>query len=49
MSNHPNRDDTIAEAYATRMLGYREVAEYFGIHKATVGRIACFTMQQYEN
>jgi len=36
---HNDRDAAIAAAYATGAYSYREIAEYFGIHLATVGRI----------
>ncbi|TAL09228.1 MAG: transposase [Porticoccaceae bacterium] len=38
-ARHPHRDDAIVAAYATRTYSYREIADHFGIHLATVGRI----------
>jgi len=35
----PNRNQAIIKAYATGAYSYREIAEYFGIHLATVGRV----------
>ena len=34
----PERNVAICEAYATGAYSYREIAEFFGIHLATVGR-----------
>ena len=36
---HKNRNDAIVAAYDTGAYSYREIAEHFGIHLATVGRI----------
>jgi putative transposase len=36
--SHPGRDEAIAAAYATGAYGYREIAAFFKIHPATVGR-----------
>ena len=36
---YPERDKAIAELYATGVYSYREIAEYFGIHLATVGKV----------
>jgi len=36
---HRDRNEAIAVAYATGAYSYREIAEHFGIHLATVGRI----------
>jgi len=36
---YPDRDDAIAEIYATGVYSYREISKYFGIHLATVGKI----------
>ena len=35
----PRRDAAMVAAYATGAHCYREIAEYFGVHLATVGRI----------
>ena len=35
----PRRDAAMVAAYATGARCYREIAEYFGVHLATVGRI----------
>jgi REP element-mobilizing transposase RayT len=40
-----NRNAAIATAYATGAYTYREIAEYFGVHLATVGRIVRGQMQ----
>jgi len=44
----PTRNASIATAYATGGYTYREIAEYFGVHLATVGRIVRREMQQCE-
>ena len=44
-----NRNAAIAAAYATGAYTYREIAEYFGVHSATVGRIVRAEMQRCEN
>lgn len=49
LAKHPDRDDAIVAAYATGAYSYREIAEHFGIHLATVGRIIRFRMLQSEN
>ena len=36
---HPDRNKAICKAYATGAYSYREIAEYYGVHLATVGRI----------
>jgi len=41
----PNRNAAIAAAYATGAYTYREIAEYFRVHLATVGRIVRGRMQ----
>ena len=46
--NYPDRNHAIAEAYATGAYSYREIAEYFGLHLATVGRIVRRRMLQSE-
>ena len=43
------RNAAIVAAYATGAYTYREIAEYFGVHLATVGRIVRGTMQRCEN
>jgi len=48
-ARHPRRDDAIVAAYATGTYSYREIADHFGIHLATVGRIVRSHMQQCEN
>jgi DNA invertase Pin-like site-specific DNA recombinase len=39
----------IYSAYATGAYSYREIAEYYGLHLATVGRVIQEQMLQYEN
>jgi len=46
---YPERDEAIAELYATGVYSYREIAEYFGIHLATVGKIIRRRKWQGEN
>ena len=46
---HRDRDAAIVFAYATGAFSYREIAEYFGIHLATVGRVVRKRMPQCEN
>lgn len=36
---HCTRNKSIVAAYATGAYGYREIAAYFGLHPATVGRV----------
>ena len=48
-AKHPDRNDAIVAAYATGAYSYREIAEYFGLHLATVGRVIRGRMQQCEN
>ncbi|MBF0218148.1 MAG: transposase [Gammaproteobacteria bacterium] len=43
------RDDAIMAAYATGAYSYREIAEYFSLHLASVGRIVRKRMLQREN
>ncbi len=38
-TKHRNRNNAIAAAYATGAYSYREIAEYYGLHLATVGRV----------
>jgi len=47
-ASHSERNAAISAAYATGHYSYREIAEHFGIHLATVGRIVRKTMQQRE-
>jgi len=42
------RNAAIEQAYASGAYTYREIAEYFGVHLATVGRIVRQSMQQGE-
>ncbi len=46
---YQDRNQAIVRAYATGAYSYREIAEYFGIHLATVGRIVRRQMLQCEN
>lgn len=43
------RDVAITAAYATGAYSYRKIAEYFGLHLATVGRASRKQMLQGEN
>ena len=43
-----DRNQAIVVAYATGAFSYREIAEHFGLHLATVGRIIRGAMQQRE-
>ena len=36
---HQSRDDDIVAAYATGAYSYPQIAEYFGLHFTTIGRI----------
>ncbi|MDD5329347.1 MAG: transposase [Sulfuricella sp.] len=38
-AEHPHRNDAIIAAYRTGGYSYRQIAEHFGVHLATVGRI----------
>ncbi len=38
-TKHRNRNNAIVAAYATGAYSYREIAEYYGLHLATVGRV----------
>ncbi len=42
---HPDRNEAIVAAYATGAFSYREIAEHFALHLATVGRIIRNRMQ----
>ncbi len=46
---HSDRNAAVVAAYATGAYSYREIAAYFGVHLATVGRIVRKAMQQCEN
>jgi len=46
---HRDRNAAIMTAYATGAYSYREIAEHFGIHLATVGRVVRKMMQLCEN
>ncbi|MCW8918343.1 MAG: transposase [Gammaproteobacteria bacterium] len=46
---HSERNTAIAAAYATGAYSYREIAEYFGLHLATIGRVIRKQMLQGEN
>jgi len=48
-ASHPERNTAIMAAYATGAYSYREIAEQFGVHLATVGRVVRRSMQQYGN
>ena len=48
-AKHPERNEAIIAAYSTGAYSYREIAEHFGLHLATVGRIIRSMMLQYEN
>ena len=43
-----DRNEAIAAAYATGAFSYPEIAEHFGLHLATVGRIIRGATQQSE-
>jgi putative transposase len=47
-ARHQVRNEAIIEAYSTGAYSYREIAEHFGLHLATVGRIVRSAMQQSE-
>jgi transposase len=36
---HRDREDAIVTAYASGAYSYREIAQHFGLHLATIGRI----------
>ena len=44
-----SRNDAIVAAYNSGAYSYREIAEYFGLHLATIGRIVRAGMPRYEN
>jgi len=48
-ARHRGRNAAIVAAYATGAYSYREIAEHFCVHLATVGRIVRTAMQRCEN
>ena len=48
-AKHHERNDAIYAAYTTGAYSYREIAEYYGLHLATVGRVIRGRMLQCEN
>jgi REP element-mobilizing transposase RayT len=48
-ASYPERNAAIVAAYASGAYSYREIAEHFGVHLATVGRIVRSAMLQCEN
>ena len=48
-AKYHERNDAIYAAYATGGYSYREIAEYYGLHLATVGRVIRGRMLQCEN
>ncbi len=46
---HCDRDEAIVTAYGTGVYSFREIAERFQLHLATVGRIIRAWLLQYEN
>ncbi len=48
-AQHKERNPAIVAAYATGAYSYREIAEHFGVHLATVGRLVRKAMQKSEN
>ena len=48
-AHHGERNAAIVAAYATGAYSYRQIAEYFGIHFATVGRIVRGAILRREN
>ena len=49
VADNRDRNAAIVVAYSTGAYSYREIAGYFGIHLATVGRIVRRAMLQCEN
>jgi len=47
-AKHRERNDAIIAACASGCYSYREIAEFFGIHLATVGRLIRQAMPQCE-
>ena len=48
-ASYPERNVAIVAAYTTGAYSYREIAEHFGVHLATVGRVVRSAMLQCEN
>ena len=48
-AKYPERDDAVVAAYGTGSYSYRQIAEHFGVHLATVGRIVRSHLLQGEN
>jgi len=48
-ARHKDRNRAIVAAYASGAYSYREIAAYFNIHLATVGRVVRSSMLQCEN
>ncbi len=48
-AHHDGRDTAIVAAYAIGAYSYRQIAEHFGIHPATVGRIVRGAMLRCKN
>ena len=38
-SKYKNRNDGIVAAYATRVYSYQQIADFYGLHFTTVGKI----------
>jgi len=47
-AEHPERNAAIIAAYATDTDNYREIADHFGLHPATVGRVIRSRMLSFE-
>ena len=47
-AKHPELDDAVVAAYGTGSYCYRQIAEHFGVHLATVGRIVRSRLLQGE-
>ncbi|MBK1723035.1 REP-associated tyrosine transposase [Thiocystis violacea] len=47
-AQHTDRNAAIRAAYATGAYSYREIAQHFGVHLATVGRIVRLGLQRCE-
>jgi DNA-directed RNA polymerase specialized sigma24 family protein len=47
-AEHPERNAAIVAAYATGAYSYREIADHFGLHPATVGRVIRSRMLSFE-
>jgi hypothetical protein len=43
---HAGRDDAIVAAHATGGYSYQQIAEYFGVHFTTVGRVVRLAKQR---